>query len=579
MLKYYKNLLLSLFLSVGATGFAQVTPPYQLTNGREAVSAAVSPSPKYEVRAVWLTTISNLDWPRTLAKGASSVSRQKEELCAILDQLQEAGINTVLLQTRVRSTTIYPSSYEPWDACMTGTAGRSPGYDPLAFAIEECHKRGMELHAWVVTIPIGKWNSAGCQKLRKKFPKLIRKIGEEGYLNPEMAQTASYLADICEEITRNYDIDGIHLDYIRYPETWKLKVSRDRGRQHITDIATAISRRVKALKPWVKMSCSPIGKHDDLSRYRSGGWNARTTVCQDAQAWLRTGIMDQLYPMMYFQGNNFYPFAVDWAEQSAGRTVVSGLGIYFLSPKEKNWSLDVITREMEFTRQLGIGHAYFRSRFFTDDTKGLYSFARYRFDATPALVPPMTWMNVTPPKAPAKVKLDEATNTLRWEESPTPDTPTPTPSIYYNVYASRQWPVDTDNPQNLMLARRQDTHLTVPSGYYYAVTACDRYGQESPATQSHHFDHPLASSDTEHHHLIKGLLGCDGKRLQLPPQDSQLDAPMLTIVTLQGRIVKTLPKSGNSIDVSKIPEGVYQLRTLNRKGITHQIGYFIVRRN
>ena len=69
---------------------------------------------------------------------------------------------------------------------------------------------------------------------------------------------------------------------------------------------------VKAEKPWVKMSCSPVGKHDNLTRYSAGGWNARTAVCQDAQEWLRQGLMDELYPMMYFQGDNFYPFAIDW---------------------------------------------------------------------------------------------------------------------------------------------------------------------------------------------------------------------------------------------------------------------------
>ena len=120
---------------------------------------------------------------------------------------------------------IYPSRYEPWDGCLSGFPGKSPGYDALEFAIDECHKRGMELHAWVVTIPVGKWNSLGCKRLRQKFPGLIRNITDEGYMNPEMPETAEYLATLCKEITEKYDIDGINLDYIRYPETWKIKVS------------------------------------------------------------------------------------------------------------------------------------------------------------------------------------------------------------------------------------------------------------------------------------------------------------------------------------------------------------------
>ena len=174
---------------------------------------------------MWLTTIGGLDWPRTYATNTSTIEMQKAELRQILDDYQRAGINTVLLQARVRATTIYPSKYEPWDGCVSGQPGRAPGYDPLAFASEECHRRGMELHAWVVTIPIGKWTSYGCNRLRKKYPSLVKKIGVEGYMDPEKIQTATYLADMCQEIVERYDVDGIHLDYIRYPEAWKQKVS------------------------------------------------------------------------------------------------------------------------------------------------------------------------------------------------------------------------------------------------------------------------------------------------------------------------------------------------------------------
>lgn len=101
-------------------------------------------------------------------------------------------------------------------------------------------------------------------------------------------------------------MDGIHLDYIRYPESWNVRVSREKGRKFITRIVEAIHRSVKREKPWVKMSCSPIGKFDDLGRYWSHGWNAYTKVCQDAQGWLKSGLMDELYPMMYFATNSSF---------------------------------------------------------------------------------------------------------------------------------------------------------------------------------------------------------------------------------------------------------------------------------
>jgi len=156
-------------------------------------------SPKYEMRAVWLTTIGGIDWPHSYANSIHSIATQKRELTTILDQLQQAGFNTVLLQTRVRSTTIFPSGMEPWDGCLSGKPGVSPGYDALQFAIDECHKRGMQCHAWIVTIPVGKWNNYGCKQLRQKYPKLIVKIGDEGYMNPEKAETGDYLARFCRE--------------------------------------------------------------------------------------------------------------------------------------------------------------------------------------------------------------------------------------------------------------------------------------------------------------------------------------------------------------------------------------------
>ena len=179
------------------------------------------PFPKRESRAVWVTTLMNLDWPRTKACDASSRERQKEEFRTMLDRLQTININTILLQTRVRGTTIYPSAIEPWDECLTGTTGKDPGYDPLAFAIDECHKRGMELHAWIVTIPCFKVDQArrlGNKSVLKTHPELCKRHEGTWYLDPGMPGTADYLTAICNEITGRYDIDGLHFDYIRYPE-------------------------------------------------------------------------------------------------------------------------------------------------------------------------------------------------------------------------------------------------------------------------------------------------------------------------------------------------------------------------
>lgn len=177
--------------------------------------------PKHEIRAVWLATIGGIDWPRTKVNGDSNIEYQKKELTDILDRLQQANINTVILQTRIRGSVIYPSSYEPWDECLTGHSGKAPGYDPLLFAIEECHKRGMELHAWVVCIPLGKQQKQknfGQQSIIKKHPSLCKSASGEVFMIPGQSGTAEYIASLCREIAEKYDVDGISLDYIRYPE-------------------------------------------------------------------------------------------------------------------------------------------------------------------------------------------------------------------------------------------------------------------------------------------------------------------------------------------------------------------------
>ena len=519
--------------------------------------------PKWEVRAVWLTTIGGIDWPSTYAHDGMGIEKQKQQLTDMLDRLKAVGINTVLLQTRVRATTIYPSDIEPWDGCLSGKPGKSPGYDALQFAIDECHRRGMELHAWVVTIPVGKWNTYGCQQLRKRYGKLIRKIGDEGYMNPESPTTASYIADICEEITRKYDVDGIHLDYIRYPETWRGAMHKE----YITDIVKTINRRVKLHKPWVKLSCSPIGKYDDLSRFRSNGWNARSRVAQDAQGWLRDGLMDQLYPMMYFSGNNFYPFAIDWKEQSFGRHVISGLGVYMLHPKERNWPIHEVKRQMSVVREIGLGHCYFRAKFLLDNVKGIYDFARWH-DRYPALVPPMTWAQSTVPTSPKMLNVERSheSDQLSWQGA---EDRSDGPYLLYNIYASTTYPVDVTKAENLIATRYLRRHITIPKAkgqWYYAVTAQDRYGNEGPAVQE--------ATAYRQNFNVSSLLPNDGRKLRV---NAPSDAKALMITTLQGNTVKTCVNEP-VIDISTLPEGIYQIKSVHKKHISHRLGFFVVRR-
>ena len=539
---------------------------------------AVNPNPKYEVRAVWLTTIGGIDWPHSYAQSERSAEKQKEELRAILDRLQKANINTVLLQTRIRATTIYPSQYEPWDGCLSGFPGKSPGYDALQFAIDECHKRGMEVHAWVVTIPVGKWNSYGCRQLRKRFPRLIKRIDQDGYMDPEATQTGCYLAEMCREIVQRYDVDGIHLDYIRYPETWKFRISKDQARGNITRIVEKIHQAVKKEKPWVKMSCSPIGKFDDLSRYWSHGWNAYTKVAQDAQAWLKDGLMDELFPMMYFRGDQFFPFAIDWKEHSYGKIIAPGLGIYFLDPKEGKWNISDITSELYHLRNIGEGHAFFRNKFLLDNHQGVYDFVTAHFNRYPALVPPMTWESNKRPQQPVTLCIEEneGTTTLRWDNSLQYEdgTAIKTPSIYNNVYASKEYPVDVHDARNLILTRTTRRQLTTRTGNtptYYAVTTTDGFGNESRAKQLNQT--AVVKTTTRYGKACR--LTTTGESIILPSSIHETDCQYIIVKNMQEQAVYITKPQNLEINIKKIKDGIYTLNCVNYKNIEHTLGTFI----
>ena len=533
--------------------------------------------PKRETRAVWLTTLANLDWPKNYARSEESIEQQKQELIDILDKYQKANINTVLLQARVRAATIYPSDIEPWDQCITGVEGRAPGYgyDPLGFAVEECHKRGMEIHAWIATIPVGAKNSLGCRTLMKKGFR-IRNFSTGSYLDPADPGVAPYLASICGEIVRKYDVDGINLDYIRYPDGWPRPSYRDgdtpdQRRSNITAIVRAIHDEVKAIKPWVKMSCSPIGKHADLSRYSSKNFNAHDRVSQEAQEWMRLGLMDQLYPMQYFRGDNYYPFVADWVENAYKREIVTGLGTYFLDPREGNWTLGDLTRQMYVSRDLGVGHAHFRSYFLTANKQGVYDFEK-QFNATLSLPHKMQGV-VSTAAMPYAVnsslveRREDKSVILRWK-AVTP---------YYNIYASYTYPVDTEDARNLLFTRYTGQTLqlkNVNPNLYFAVRGMDRYGLETPALQENMKSSTLSKSPAT-------LLANDGNTLTLPAAAKLTDADHYVILSLQGvilRIVNAKSVRNNQLYIGSLSDGMYSLKVYNHKKKSFTLGAFMVKR-
>ena len=180
--------------------------------------------PKHEFRATWLATVANIDWPRPQTKAIDATTRnqQKKELTDIFDKMVAGNMNAVCMQVRSMCDAMYQSSYEPWSVALTGTRGKDPGYDPLAFAIEEAHKRGLELHVWVNPFRVTSegtistddliWKNAGQWIIKYNNGSFSGQIIDPGY--PE---ARAYVIKVLMEIVNNYDVDGLEMDDYFYP--------------------------------------------------------------------------------------------------------------------------------------------------------------------------------------------------------------------------------------------------------------------------------------------------------------------------------------------------------------------------
>lgn len=546
--------------------------------------------PKYEMRAVWLTTYANLDWPKHVARTPKGVKQQKEELKLMLDKLQAVNINTVFFQVRMRGTSLYPSKYEPWDKCLTGIPGRDPEYDPLAFAVEECHKRGMQLHAWMVSFPLCDFKTArrlGKKATSYKVRELCKRGKEKWYLDPGMPGTAHYLAKIVSEVVDNYDVDGIHLDYIRYPEpilsfsdytTYRKygnkQSKKEWRRNNVTHCVEVIHKTIKEKKPWICFSCAPIGKFTNLTSYSSQGWDAYNTVYQDAQKWLNDGIMDLLAPMMYFKGRNFYPFALDWKEQSVEKVIAPGLGIYFLDRKIKDWPLSDILRELYFLRNNGMSQAYFRVDFLNNNTKGLYDFLKNEFYSEPALIPPLKGFENETPTPPRYLKIEKMGNKIRliWEK---PNLYSKESGISYRLYRAINEEPNVSLHKNLLCDRIDSLsyiyYINDPefASAHFAVTAVDRFGNESaPALfPISYLKNTLPKKEI---HLLKN----DGSQVELP----FFSVDYVLVEDALGRPLYTC-RYQQLLNISHLKSGLYTFRSLNENGTSHIIGKTFVTSN
>ncbi len=452
-----------------------------------SIFSMLATSPKYEMRAVWICTNWALDWPSQPVKRASDQAKQQAELIAILDELQAMGINTVFFQARTRGEVFYASQYEPWATVLSGKSG--PGYDPLEFMVEECHRRAMECHAWMITFPAGSSRQVkrqGSESLVSRHKSWCKRVADEWYLDPGNPAVEKYLTQLVGELVAKYDIDGVHLDYVRYPDDAERFPDTDsfhkwgRGysslmvwrEANITRVVSAIYDTVKGAKPWVQVSSAPLGRYASLPGFEAL-WSCMEAVSQNPKAWLASGKHDFIVPMLYYQDPNYTPFLRDWATDCPQGSVASGLGAYRLDKQSGNWEVSVLQQQIEYARQVGVGQAYFRYNHLHRHTL-LRQWLSAWFYRYPALTPRRDTALSPTPESPRELQAIEEGEgiALSWEASPD--------AFTYVVYATNDTLDPTQGEQIVMVLPREVQSYRLSGDYkHIAVTARNRYGQES----------------------------------------------------------------------------------------------------
>lgn len=462
--------------------------------------------PKREIRAVWLTTNGGLDWP----KGVYNEAKQKQNLCAILDDLAAANFNTILFQAQVKGDVLWDSSIQPYYRYITGNPSSSMTYDASKFVIEECHKRGMECHAWIVPYRVGAttywkaYTNNVHKHVAEQHPEWIVEYENAYFLDPGLPAVREYLLDVYRELVENYDFDGVSFDYTRYPgkdfndeasfaeynpdnmslENWR--------RNNINTFMAEFYDMAKGIKPHFKVGSSPIGTYKNAPGY--GNFAGYTSVYQDAAQWMNSGHHDLIVPMMYYNERHGFTVHMNmWVNViTSQRNIAIGLAPYKMIDGTNDWDVSVVTDQIEKIRAKdGLsGICFFRADHVIGSESKIQDFyneLRENYFAYPAHIPTMDYNGVTTPAAPSNVKQEREGDTyvITWDKND--DSQAEAPTKYYEVYLCNNGAVDVNDMRTVVghyITDNRFEYTSTDEGLEFAVTAFDTNYYESTPSQA-----------------------------------------------------------------------------------------------
>lgn len=467
--------------------------------------------PKREFRGAWLSTA----WQ---SRYKSMTSEQmKRYFSNAIEELHKDGINAVIFQVRPYADAFYKSDLEPWSAFLTGIQGVAPdnGFDPLAFIIEECHKRNMELHAWLnpYRVSAGTSDMFAANHIYHRRPDLFVTYGDKVYFDPGYPENRKFICDIVKDITKRYDVDAIHMDDYFYPYPiagqsfpdnrsfnmyaasagFKSNQRDDWRRYNVNMLIKEVKETIIVTKPWVRFGISPFGIYrnkqstTDGSGSDTNGLQNYDDLYADVKLWVKNGWIDYNMPQIYWEighkSADYTTLINWWAENNFKQPLYIGQDVNRTMDGLATIKKSQLKEKMRLSREFKNvhGNCFWPAYSLLDNYKGISSELRNNYQKYPALIPAYTHMHDRRPSKVANLKEAYTTteHVITWTSNY--DKQNPETAHYYVVYRSGNGGID--NAENIVAVTR-DTHYVLPyeggkNKYKYIVTAVDAFHNES----------------------------------------------------------------------------------------------------
>ena len=473
------------------------------------VAIAFAQNPKREFRGAWLHVIGQSQWQnKTTAQAQQYIIDQ-------LDRLHDAGCNAVIFQVRPTADALYESELEPWSAWLTGKRGKAPvpPWDPLRFATEEAHKRGMEMHAWLNPYRV---TSSSKEVLpvthpARTEPHRFVKFNGQTFFDPAYPENRDAICDVVRDIVSRYDVDAIHIDDYFYPypangqrfsddnasyAKFGNGMPRAEWRRHNVDmLIEQMHSTIKSTKPWVRFGVSPFGiwrnKSSDPRGSESSGLQNYDDLYADVLLWAKNGWVDYLVPQLYWELDTkaapVRKLIKWWNDNAQGVDVYAGFDVKRTmdAPDPKASQPDELDTKIRMSRKLPDikGNVWWHGYWVTDNYKGVAKRLASDYQSTLALPPAYGDLSVQPaPPAGVRLTEEDGVRYLEWDAARPAKKQRAEDTVMYAVYEFFPGEgVDISDAETL-IAVTPYTRVRIPDdtdGLHFAVTALDRQNRES----------------------------------------------------------------------------------------------------